>query len=452
MILPVLILIIIISQYKLFKKASQPGWAAFVPLYNIIIWLRIINKPWWWLLLMFIPYAGLIWSIWATNLLCKKFGKNEGFTIGIIFLPFIFFPILAFGSSRFLGYSEYTKKDFYKGFDTSLSNPNSSNIDFFSQTKEGKESKNVYNTKEKDLKTELEIELNKFENKILSKKFDVNLSDDEIDYWYKIICERVMNCNSNTMENSDTEILLENIYGHCDEYVKKHFNEDFEFKRNHTTIRILSYGFILKCIQNIGEKIDMYSSQISDEFKKEIRLKIIHSKASVYGTIKFALISNINKEEIIKMFPEFEDDPMLIEGKNLLEENLMKGFDDMDDENPNKEKLQGIFDGDKRFPIYELTEKQRNNIPSWFKGPFYKNGSEVKSKATGNTFELNAIEKSIFVEIQYNTAMITIYSQVDGSTREDFNNPIFQYMVEVVDNGTKWFKENNKEAYKILFE
>ena len=451
MIFLLLILIVIVSQYKLFKKANEPGWAAFIPIYNMIIWLRIINKPWWWLLLMFIPYAGLIWSIWATNLLVKKFGKDEGFTIGIIFLPFIFYPILAFGNSKFSANSEYLKKTSSEGFDASMSDSDSSNVDFFSQPQKSKISENANNSKEKDLKAELETELNKFENKVLSKKFNVDLSDDEIDYWYNIICERVRTCNSNIMEKSDNDILLENVYGHCDEYVKKHFDEDFEFKRNHVSIRILSYGFILKCVQNIGEKANKLRSQISSEFEKEIRLKIIHSKASLYGTIKFALISNIKKEEIKKMFPEFEDDPVLIEGKNHLEEMLMKGFDDMDDNNPYKEKLNGIYDGEKRYPIYELTDNQRKNIPSWFKGPFYKRGSEVKSKATGKSFKLNAIEKSIFVEIQYNTAMITIYSERDGSSRSDFNNPFFEYLIEVVDKGTVWFKENNKKAHEVLF-
>ena len=75
-----LLLIIVVSQYKLFEKANKPGWAAFIPFYNVIVWLRIIRKPWWWLILMFIPYAGFIWQIWATNLLVKKFGRDEGFT------------------------------------------------------------------------------------------------------------------------------------------------------------------------------------------------------------------------------------------------------------------------------------------------------------------------------------------------------------------------------------
>ena len=143
MIFLLLILIVIISQYKLFKKANQSGWAAFIPIYNMIVWLRIINKPWWWLLLMFIPYAGLIWSIWATNLLVKKFGKDEGFTIGIIFLPFIFYPILAFGSSKFSGNSDYQKEDFKEGFDASAISNKQNKIDYSSLSENQKIIKNI---------------------------------------------------------------------------------------------------------------------------------------------------------------------------------------------------------------------------------------------------------------------------------------------------------------------
>jgi len=36
-------------------------------------------------------------------MLSKSFGKTEGFTAGLVLLPFIFFPILAFGDARYLG-------------------------------------------------------------------------------------------------------------------------------------------------------------------------------------------------------------------------------------------------------------------------------------------------------------------------------------------------------------
>ena len=97
-----IVIVIIVSMWKIFDKAGQPGWAAIVPFYNIFIFTQIIRKPGWWVILMLIPYIGIVWNIWATNLLSKVFGKDTGFTVGMIFLPFIFMPILAFGDAKYM--------------------------------------------------------------------------------------------------------------------------------------------------------------------------------------------------------------------------------------------------------------------------------------------------------------------------------------------------------------
>lgn len=97
-----LLVLLIVSIWKIYEKAGQPGWACIVPIYSNLVLLQIVNKPWWWLLLMFIPYVGFIWSIWQVNLLSKRFGHDEGFTVGLILLPFIFYPILAFGESKYI--------------------------------------------------------------------------------------------------------------------------------------------------------------------------------------------------------------------------------------------------------------------------------------------------------------------------------------------------------------
>ncbi|MEC5146882.1 DUF5684 domain-containing protein [Chitinophaga sp. 212800010-3] len=86
----------IICMWKIYTKAGQEGWAAIVPFYNIYILTKIVGKPWWWLLLCFVPIANIVVAIWMTNLLSKSFGKSEGFTIGLIFLGIVFYPILAF--------------------------------------------------------------------------------------------------------------------------------------------------------------------------------------------------------------------------------------------------------------------------------------------------------------------------------------------------------------------
>ncbi len=98
-----IVVLIIASMWKVYVKAGKPGWAAIVPIYNIIVLLEIVGKPWWWLFLMLIPYVGVIWGIWSVNLLSKSFGQGVGFTIGLLFLPFVFYPMLAFGDAEYKG-------------------------------------------------------------------------------------------------------------------------------------------------------------------------------------------------------------------------------------------------------------------------------------------------------------------------------------------------------------
>ena len=97
----------IIGLWKVFTKAGQPGWAAIIPFYNIIVLLQIVGKPWWYLLLIFIPCANFVFIIWGVilinNLLSKSFGQGIGFTLGLIFLSPIFIPILGFGNYTYLG-------------------------------------------------------------------------------------------------------------------------------------------------------------------------------------------------------------------------------------------------------------------------------------------------------------------------------------------------------------
>lgn len=86
----------IVCMWKIFTKAGQEGWKAIIPIYNLYVLTQIVGKPWWWLLLCCIPFVNIVIGIWLTNLLSKSFGKSEGFTIGLIFLGIVFYPILAF--------------------------------------------------------------------------------------------------------------------------------------------------------------------------------------------------------------------------------------------------------------------------------------------------------------------------------------------------------------------
>jgi len=97
------LVVVIIALWKIFEKAGKPGWAAIIPVYNIIVLLEIIGKPIWWIILFFIPCVNFIVSILVALEIAKCFGKGAGFAIGLILLPFIFYPILGFGDARYLG-------------------------------------------------------------------------------------------------------------------------------------------------------------------------------------------------------------------------------------------------------------------------------------------------------------------------------------------------------------
>jgi hypothetical protein len=91
------------SMWTIFTKAGQPGWAAIIPIYNIIVLLKIVGKPTWWILLFIIPVVNYVFLIWTYNMLSKSFGKDEGYTVGLILLGIVFLPLLAFGDAKYLG-------------------------------------------------------------------------------------------------------------------------------------------------------------------------------------------------------------------------------------------------------------------------------------------------------------------------------------------------------------
>lgn len=97
------VIFIIAAYWQIYSKAGQPGWACLVPIYNWYVLLKIVGKPGWWILLYFIPIVNIVFLIWTINMLSKSFGKDEGFTIGLILLGIVFYPILGFGSARYIG-------------------------------------------------------------------------------------------------------------------------------------------------------------------------------------------------------------------------------------------------------------------------------------------------------------------------------------------------------------
>ena len=96
----------IIAMWKLFEKAGEPGWASIIPFYNVYVLFKITWGSGWKFLLMLIPIANIVIAIITMVKLAKAFGKSGGFAVGLIFLSIIFYCILAFDQSRYLGVPE----------------------------------------------------------------------------------------------------------------------------------------------------------------------------------------------------------------------------------------------------------------------------------------------------------------------------------------------------------
>jgi len=101
--LPILVFlgVIFTGMWKMFTKTNQPGWAAIIPIYNTVVIFRMIGRPGWWVIFYFIPLANIIVFFIMSHELAKAFGKGLGYTFGLIFLPFIFYPALGYGRAKY---------------------------------------------------------------------------------------------------------------------------------------------------------------------------------------------------------------------------------------------------------------------------------------------------------------------------------------------------------------
>lgn len=95
----VLMLISVISYWKIFNKAGKPGVASIIPIYNSIVMIQIAKLSLVYLVLLLIPVVN-IFAIFKINIeIAKKFGNKTGFGVGMTLLPIIFAPLLAFSDN-----------------------------------------------------------------------------------------------------------------------------------------------------------------------------------------------------------------------------------------------------------------------------------------------------------------------------------------------------------------
>jgi hypothetical protein len=97
----------LVGMAQTFAKAGLPRWGVLIPIYNVVLLLQIAQRPTWWLLLLLIPGVNVVVAIVIAVEIARAFGKGVGFGWGLVFLGFLFFPILGFGDAIYLPTAAY---------------------------------------------------------------------------------------------------------------------------------------------------------------------------------------------------------------------------------------------------------------------------------------------------------------------------------------------------------
>ena len=99
----VLVVLVLVAAWKIFVKCGEAGWKVLIPIYNIYVMYKLFWGNGWLFLLTLIPIVNVIFSIILSHKMSKAFGHGVGFTLGLIFLPYIFYLILGFNGDEYIG-------------------------------------------------------------------------------------------------------------------------------------------------------------------------------------------------------------------------------------------------------------------------------------------------------------------------------------------------------------
>ncbi len=107
----ILYILIFAGIWYTLKKADKPGFAFLIPIYNIIVMLQIAKKPMWWIIMLLLPIVNIVFMVMMLNGISKNFGKDQGFTVGMVFLGPIFWCILGYGNAQYIDHNNLKMRE-----------------------------------------------------------------------------------------------------------------------------------------------------------------------------------------------------------------------------------------------------------------------------------------------------------------------------------------------------
>ena len=99
--IPLLFTLPTIFAWKVFEKAGRKGWETLVPYYNLFVFLKIIKKPMWWMILLFFPFLNVFMYLLMLVEVVKCFKKFSLWEqLFVVILPFIYLPYLGWSKKE----------------------------------------------------------------------------------------------------------------------------------------------------------------------------------------------------------------------------------------------------------------------------------------------------------------------------------------------------------------
>ena len=99
-----LVVMIIVGEWKLFEKAGEAGWKILIPFYNVYTYFRIAGRNGWGFLLLFIPLVNIVVILMVSMDMAEHFGKSGAYGIFFLWLlAFVGALDIGFGDAKYIG-------------------------------------------------------------------------------------------------------------------------------------------------------------------------------------------------------------------------------------------------------------------------------------------------------------------------------------------------------------